>query len=55
MKSKEYLRRKQQEYEAQYAQWEREREDYIKKHGLEAWDAKVQLEIQELYPETKLL
>lgn len=38
-----------QEHESRYAQWERERLDYIREHGLAAWDARVELEVADLY------
>ena len=40
------------EHESRYARWEQERLDYIRKHGLEAWDRKIEREIRELYPES---
>ena len=42
-----------QRHQAMFDQWEQERKDFVAKHGREAWDAKVDREIQELYPEDK--
>ena len=37
------------EHESRYQQWQRERETYIREHGLAAWDARVEREIADLY------
>ena len=51
MTSSNSLTHKVKKYENYYAQWERERADYIAMHGLAAWDAKVEQELKDLYPE----
>lgn len=45
------LKAKVKGYEARNARWDREREDYIREHGLAAWDRKIDREIKVLYPE----
>ena len=40
-----------QEYQDRLAQWEQQKADYIREHGLAAWDDKVEREFEVLYPE----
>ena len=41
-----------QAHQDRFAQWEREREDFVALHGQAAWDKKIDREIKELYPES---
>ena len=51
MNEQPHVKRLTQAHQAQFAKWEREREEYVKEHGLAAWDQKVEREIRVLYPE----
>lgn len=50
----EFLKRKVIAYQADFEQWEQERKAFIIRHGLAAWDTKVEQEIKELYPDMEM-
>ena len=51
MDSPDKVNRIQAEYQSWFDQWDKERDAYIAEHGTAAWDALVDREIRELYPE----